>query len=551
MLISSSFTSTAVWHTDQINKVTDFATQVSPAPLRTQNHAGARNETAANEPHRAAAGASHIDHKSDREESKATPRPESRPESRRVHGKSGHRRTHGAAQQTDTESSKPASSAMPAASEVEVPHFLDILSTILPQDLKTNPDQADQTSLRPPESSGAPEAAATPNPNLQINSGVLPEKLEPAKTNFRLTAETASAELTAAPSKSEVAVPQDSSLEVTKQLTSADMKPAVNEKPIERAEMAFAVRVSERTAVPSTLNLNDVHAAIAASRFDASGAGSDSENREHAEPRAAQPIQKGAQTSSAADATNDQPAVPTAPTSSDAPAPQLAGAQDLQTRPSGASPNTRTGGTISAAVAATASLSAGGTQQPAAGMNVSGTLAGGTPESRSPGTDKPAPEGRTLQFFGPEDEKASGASASVRDISLKLTSKDQSPVQVRLSERAGELHVSVRTPDAGLTRGLRDGLSDLVGHLEHHGYRAESWQPTGNGSSNAHDQAQDSPSHNNSSRQQNAGGSGSGSRQQQNARDHQEPETQTPKWVGELESSLQRSLRSWPPSATR
>ena len=41
-----------------------------------------------------------------------------------------------------------------------------------------------------------------------------------------------------------------------------------------------------------------------------------------------------------------------------------------------------------------------------------------------------------------------------RHLAAASPDKDQGSVQVRLSERAGELHVSVRTPDAGLTRGL-------------------------------------------------------------------------------------------------
>jgi hypothetical protein len=134
---------------------------------------------------------------------------------------------------------------------------------------------------------------------------------------------------------------------------------------------------------------------------------------------------------------------------------------------------------------------------------------------------------------------------SVKDISLRLTDKDQGSVQVRLSERAGELRVSVRTPDAGLTRGLRDGLSDLVGRLEHSGYKAETWQPA-NSSSTAQDQGRQ-PSQDNSSRQQ-QGGSGNESGQQQNARDHQQPDAQTPQWVGELESSLKRSDNKWQPA---
>jgi len=160
--------------------------------------------------------------------------------------------------------------------------------------------------------------------------------------------------------------------------------------------------------------------------------------------------------------------------------------------------------------------------------------------------EKPA-ESDAPQLMEPQSEERT--TESVRDISLRLTDKDQGSVQVRLSERAGELHVSVRTPDAGLTRGLRDGLSDLVGRLENSGYRAETWQPAGGNASNPHDQSHDSSSR--GGQQQSGGGSGSGSGHQDNARDQQERGGQTPKWVSELESNLKRSDKAWQPSATR
>ncbi len=546
MLISSSFISSAAWNTDQLNKVNDLTTQHSPGPAPAQNHPAAPHQAAANIVRPAVPGKAHNDHTSEIEDNKGTPRAESRPEPQRNHGRRAHLKTSGATQPNDNESSKP-TSTMPQAGEVEAPHFLEILSNILPPDSQSSPDHTDQesASVRPI----APGAPGMPNTNIQLEGMALQEKLGAANTTSQLTAETAGVESTAAPSKGELTIPQDSSLEITKQLTSADMKPALDEKAGERGEMAFAVRLSERNALTSALNLSDVQSAIAASRFDASGTGGRPGTRDQSEPRATQSMQKGAETSSTTDATAEQPAVP-GWMSADASAPQMTGAQNLPARPSGASENTRPESTISPAVAVATSTSAGAAPQSGAGMTP-GTLLASTAEPRNTGNLKSTSEARVPQFIESKDENAGQASASVHDISLKLTSKDQASVQVRLSERAGELRVSVRTPDTGLTRDLRDGLSDLVGHLEHNGYRAESWQPGGNGSSSAHDQAHDSPSQNNSSQQQNAGGSGSGNRQQQNARDHQEPETQTPKWVGELESSLQRSLRSWPPSATR
>jgi hypothetical protein len=78
---------------------------------------------------------------------------------------------------------------------------------------------------------------------------------------------------------------------------------------------------------------------------------------------------------------------------------------------------------------------------------------------------------------------------------------------------------------------MREGLSDLVGRLEHGGYRAETWQPGGD----SRDRGQESSSRR--SFQQNAGGKGGG--RQQNSQDP-ESESETPKWIGELESSFHK-----------
>jgi hypothetical protein len=48
-------------------------------------------------------------------------------------------------------------------------------------------------------------------------------------------------------------------------------------------------------------------------------------------------------------------------------------------------------------------------------------------------------------------------------------------VEVRVAERAGELHVAVRTPDQRLAGTLRDDLPALTARLESAGLRAETW----------------------------------------------------------------------------
>jgi hypothetical protein len=56
---------------------------------------------------------------------------------------------------------------------------------------------------------------------------------------------------------------------------------------------------------------------------------------------------------------------------------------------------------------------------------------------------------------------------------LDLSTGEQR-VEVRLSERAGELHLAVRTPDERLSGSLRDNLPALSSKLEQAGFRSDS-----------------------------------------------------------------------------
>jgi len=65
----------------------------------------------------------------------------------------------------------------------------------------------------------------------------------------------------------------------------------------------------------------------------------------------------------------------------------------------------------------------------------------------------------------------------VRDIQLQLNHGEQR-VDVRLTERSGEVRVAVRTPDPQLAGSLREDLPQLSARLEQTGFRAETWHPT-------------------------------------------------------------------------
>ncbi len=67
-------------------------------------------------------------------------------------------------------------------------------------------------------------------------------------------------------------------------------------------------------------------------------------------------------------------------------------------------------------------------------------------------------------------------SQPVHDVTLSLTSDNQR-VDVKLIDRAGELHVAVQSADPVLNSDLRASVHDLIGGLEKSGFHTETWQP--------------------------------------------------------------------------
>lgn len=297
-------------------------------------------------------------------------------------------------------------------------------------------------------------------------------------------------------------------------------------------EVAFAARIAQRAGTQATVDLRDPGTVIAASRFDASrpGASADADLQiaTAAKKNDAAPLQANTPSDSTQQAAESQ-------LSGNANSNGGSGGQGETYTPDGLR-------------AASESQDAGVAMQPAqhtvTSMGAATPLAADS-GSHSSGAAKTSAEASTPQLLEPQGDSVGRSGESVRSISLRLSNAEQGSVQVRLSERAGELQVSVRTPDAGLTRGLRDGLPDLMSRLQVNGYRAETWQPGGNGSSAGQDRGYDAPAHGNS-QQRNSGGN-----QQQSSQQQQQQDEQTPQWVREMESSFQRSNSQWPASPAR
>ncbi len=67
--------------------------------------------------------------------------------------------------------------------------------------------------------------------------------------------------------------------------------------------------------------------------------------------------------------------------------------------------------------------------------------------------------------------------SSAHDIAVRISRPDMPAVDLHIAERAGEIHVAVRTADAPLATSLRQDLPALANSLERAGFRAETFVP--------------------------------------------------------------------------
>jgi hypothetical protein len=65
----------------------------------------------------------------------------------------------------------------------------------------------------------------------------------------------------------------------------------------------------------------------------------------------------------------------------------------------------------------------------------------------------------------------------IRSLALEFTPDGAGDIKVRLSEKAGDVHISLHGTDPSLAGRVREGVSDLVGSLSKAGYDAEAWTP--------------------------------------------------------------------------
>ncbi len=86
---------------------------------------------------------------------------------------------------------------------------------------------------------------------------------------------------------------------------------------------------------------------------------------------------------------------------------------------------------------------------------------------------------RTSETLGAASEPTAAVvtNAPVQEIAVRIAQPAMPVVDLQVTERAGEIHVAVRTPDASLETLLRQDLGTLTNSLERAGYRAETYVP--------------------------------------------------------------------------
>ena len=88
---------------------------------------------------------------------------------------------------------------------------------------------------------------------------------------------------------------------------------------------------------------------------------------------------------------------------------------------------------------------------------------------------KKAEAAQAAQAVAPEPQPA--ASRPAREVSVRIGDGKEESVDVRLVERAGTVHVAVRSRDVDLTDRLRADLGDLTNSLKREGFETDTWTP--------------------------------------------------------------------------
>lgn len=116
-----------------------------------------------------------------------------------------------------------------------------------------------------------------------------------------------------------------------------------------------------------------------------------------------------------------------------------------------------------------------------------------------------------------------------------------STVDLKFTDNAGKVQVSVRSADPELAHSIQASLGDLVGQLEKKGFETETWVPAERGIAAPPANEPSSPNSGSGNSQKQSGG---GAQQQGESRQQGQGQGQRPKWLDELEFGFSSNTSS-------
>jgi hypothetical protein len=138
-----------------------------------------------------------------------------------------------------------------------------------------------------------------------------------------------------------------------------------------------------------------------------------------------------------------------------------------------AQPIVHRSGAAAAAVSATATVSIPAIPAHTAPASIPIPASTPAPSAARDAKPEPPPLGALLR----EQSATEQPKAPLRSLSLEFTPDGANDIKVRLSERGGDVHISLHGTDASLAGRMREGVGDLVGSLSKAGYDAQAWTP--------------------------------------------------------------------------
>ena len=188
---------------------------------------------------------------------------------------------------------------------------------------------------------------------------------------------------------------------------------------------------------------------------------------------------------------------------------------------------------------ATSDQAASPMAKPDPGVSLSSVEPKSGPVKNSEPTAPPVPLAASDTKVESKNEiNMTGRPQPAKEISLRVPLTD-SMVDLKVTESAGKVQVSVRSADPDLARSIQSGMGDLVDHLDKKGYETETWVPSERGLS-APGLTESSSGNNESGNSQQRSGAGTEQQGQgrQSGQNQGQNQGQRPKWLDALESGF-------------